>query len=153
MKRCVGAGFRAHVPCRERLICERFRRSNNNELYVDPGFVHHRKIEAILGPNGSEIITNQIANIPLSNPEWRKQVLIDSIYSRTLLDFCKILGIRTIEDCLQNKNGNLMCSIEKLLPTDSIYKSQRVISQIELKLPYNFDVELHYSVIKFHLIL
>jgi hypothetical protein len=52
------------------------------KLFVDPGFVHHRKIEAILGQTGTQIITNQIAQISPSTPQWRREVLIDHIYSR-----------------------------------------------------------------------
>lgn len=86
-------------------------------LFVDPGFVHHRKIEAILGPAGTEIITNEIARIPASTPPWRREVLIDHIYSRITLDFCGINGIKTLEQVLAEQRGRMFCSIVQLKPT------------------------------------
>jgi len=117
-------------------------------LHIDPGFVHRRKIEAILGENGSAIINNEIANIPLNTPEWTKEVKIDHIYARIILDYCKILGIRTLEDCIINRNGLLMCSIEEFLPTETVYNSERAISFIKLKSDVDAVVQLEYSVNK-----
>src|SRR5690554_5705952 len=108
-----------------------FRQSDDNYLIVDPGFVHHRKIEAILGQNGTEILNNEIAKIPAQTPEWRKNVLIDNLYARILLDYCKVIGIKTIEENVINKNGHLMCSIVKFSPSDSIFNSARAISKLE----------------------
>ena len=123
----------------------KFRQSDDNFLIVDPGFVHHRKIEAILGQNGSEILNNEIAKIPFQTPEWRKNVLIDNIYSRILLDYCKIIGIRTIEENVANRNGHLMCSIEKFHPTDTIFDAKRATSKLEMIFDSNINVELQYS--------
>lgn len=122
-----------------------FRQSDDTVLIVDPGFVHHRKIEAILGKQGTEIINSEIARIPHQTPEWRKNVLIDHIYSRIILDFCKLIGIRTIEENVVNKNGHLMCSIEQFMPTTNIFDSERSISKLKLKIDCKYEVELHYS--------
>lgn len=122
-----------------------FRKSNDTYLIVDPGFVHHRKIEAILGRNGAELINNEIAKISLQTPDWKKNVTIDNIYARVLLDFCNLIGIRTIEENIQNKNGHLMCSIEKLLPSDDVFNSDRVTSELKTLLEIEQKVELHYS--------
>jgi hypothetical protein len=132
----------------ERYTEREFRKSENTILIVDPGFVNHRKIDAILGKSGTEIINNEIAKISPNTPDWRKNVVIDNIYSRLLLDFCMVLKIRTLEENILNKSGHLMCSIENLLPTDTLYDSNRAISKIELKSRTDQDVELHYSVDK-----
>lgn len=123
---------------------EALRKNEDTTLTVDPGFVNHRKIETVVGQSGTSIINNEIANIPLNTPEWRKQILIDHIYSRLILDFCKVLKIRTIEDCILNRNGVLMCSIENFFPTESVYET-RAVSILMLKSASKYKVELHYT--------
>lgn len=123
---------------------EILRKNEDTVLVVDPGFVNHRKIEAVVGAAGSTIINNEIAKMPLNIPEWRKQVFIDHIYSRLILDFCKISGTRTVEDCVLNFSGKLMCSIEDFSPSDSIYET-RVVSILNLKSESKYKIELHYS--------
>lgn len=59
------------------------------ELVVDPGFVNHRKIESILGNTGTEIFHKEISKIPSTTPDWRKEVVIDQIYSQFFLLFAK----------------------------------------------------------------
>lgn len=122
-----------------------FRQSDDNYLIVDPGFVHHRKIEAILGQNGTEILNNEIAKIPAQTPEWKKNVQIDNLYARILLNYCKVIGTKTIEENIINKNGHLMCSIEKFLPSDSIFDSARAISELEMVVDCNKKIELQFS--------
>lgn len=132
---------------KERLEHEALRKNEDTILTVDPGFVNHRKIEAILGTSGTTIINNEIAKIPLSTPDWRKKVAIDHIYSRLILDFCNVLKIRTVEDCVLNRNGELMCSIENFSGTDSVYE-ERATSLINLKSASKYKVELHYTTAK-----
>lgn len=122
-----------------------FRKSDDTYLIIDPGFVHHRKIEAILGKKGSELVNNEVSRISGQTPEWRKKVVIDNIYARVLLDYCKIIGIRTIEENILKRNGHLMCSIEKLFPSKDVFNSTRTVSKLKLLFDTNQQVELHYS--------
>lgn len=101
------------------------------KLIVDPGFVHHRKIEAILKEIGTEIISNEIARIPVSTPEWRKEVLIDHIYSRIILYFCEANKIKTLQQVLFEECGLLFCSIVKLKPCKDIYDVDRATLKCE----------------------
>lgn len=114
-------------------------------LIVDPGFVHHRKIESILGEIGSEIINQQIANIPLQTPDWRKEVIVDSVYSRVILDFCKVNGIKTLQQVLLDECGQLFCSIVNVLPCEKIYDSSRAIIECKSIEGIDYKVEFHIS--------
>jgi hypothetical protein len=114
-------------------------------LIVDPGFVHHRKIEAILGKIGTEIINQQIANIPLQTPDWRKEVLIDHLYSRITLDFCRVNEIQTLQQALLDECGQLFCSIVNVMPCQRIYDSSRAIIEYKSIEGIDYKVEFHIS--------
>lgn len=112
-------------------------------LVVDPGFVHHRKIEAILGQTGTEIINQQIAEIPLRTPDWRVEVLTDQIYSRIILDFCGVNEIKTLQQILLDECGQLFCSIVDVLPCEEIYDFNRVVANCKGIEGIDYKVELH----------
>ncbi|MEH2036393.1 hypothetical protein [Nostoc sp.] len=114
-------------------------------LRVDPGFVHHRKIEAILGKIGIEIINQQIVSIPLQTPDWRKEVLIDQVYSRITLDFCRVNEIKTLQQLLIDECGQLFCSIVNILPCETIYNSNRAILECKSIEDIDYKVEFHIS--------
>lgn len=116
---------------------------SEQKLIVDPGFVHHRKIQAILQAQGTDIINNQIAQIPATVPEWQKSVQIDHIYTRLLLQFCKINGINTLEQILLEQRGRLFCSIVKLKPCKELYSEPRAILEAEPFEGSNLKVEFH----------
>lgn len=112
-------------------------------MTVDPGFVHHRKIETILGEAGTEIFNTEISKIPISTPEWRKEVVIDHIYTRITLDFCKVNGVKTLEEALLDQNGHLVCSIVKTHRCEDVYNAERAIVKCEKFEGSGFEVELH----------
>ncbi|MGB3508639.1 MAG: hypothetical protein WBA93_05245 [Microcoleaceae cyanobacterium] len=119
---------------------------SSEKLIVDPGFVHHRKIQTILQEQGSRIINQQISLIPPTAPEFQKRVLIDQIYTRILLEFCKVNGIKTLEEILLEKCGRLFCSIVKLKPCQEIYEkgeNDRVVLEPEAFEGSELTVELH----------
>ena len=110
---------------------------------VDPGFVNHRKVESILGKVGTVIFNSEISKIPATTPEWRKEVVIDHIYTRVLLDFCKAIGIKTLEESLLDGNGHLFCSNVKLHPCENLYNVERAVVKCEKFEGSDFEVELH----------
>jgi hypothetical protein len=112
-------------------------------LTVDPGFVNHRKIEAILGQIGTEIINQKIANIPSQTPGWQKKVLIDNIYSRIIVDFCGVNEIKTLQQILLDECGQLFCSIVSVLPCETIYESNRAIIECKSIEGIDYKVEFH----------
>lgn len=117
----------------------------NKKLVVDPGFVNHRKIESILGEVGTRIINDRISEIPATTPDWRKEVVIDLIYSRVLLDFCEAIGIRTLEEALINQHapGHIFCSNVKTKPCPNLYDVERAIVECEKFEGTDYNVEFH----------
>ena len=107
------------------------------ELIVDPGFVHHRKIETILGAIGTEIINKAIERIAIGTPEWRKNVAIGHIYTRVMIDFCKANNIKTLEQILLDGCGQLFCSIVKTKACNELYDSERAVSALKRSLKLN----------------
>ncbi len=116
---------------------------NKQELIVDPGFVHHRKIETIFGQQGSAVLNDDISRLSTSAPEWQKKVAIDHIYTRRLLEFCKIHEIKTIEQVLFDDCGHLFCSILRLKPCKGLYENERAIIECESFEKSGKTVELH----------
>ena len=111
---------------------------------IDPGFVHYRKIETILGPQGMEIIDNEIRRLP-EMPDWVRRVRIDHIYTQIFLLFCNRLGILPLEEILAVRKGHLFCSTETLGPCPDFYDVDRAVSVLTPRGGYPQRVEFHYS--------
>lgn len=116
---------------------------SREKLIVDPGFVHHRKIQTILQEQGTQLINQQINQISPSTPEWQKNVAIDHIYTRILIDFCNVNGIKTLDQILLEKCERLFCSIVKLQPCEDVYDKDRAIIKCEKFEGSDLNVELH----------
>ncbi len=119
--------------------------ASKQKLSIDPGFVHHRKIESVLGDAGTQLITEQIERIPATTPGWRKEVLIDQIYSRVMVDFCGVNGIGPLQELLLRGKGHLFCSILKTEPSPDFYEAERVSIDCVVPDDFSFKVELHLS--------
>jgi hypothetical protein len=111
---------------------------------IDPGFVHHRKIQTILGPQGMQLIDEGIRQLP-DMPQWQREVRIDHIYTSTMLGFCAALNIMPLEEILALRKGKLFCSTETLAPCSEVFDSVRAISIWVPRGDYPFRVEFHYS--------
>jgi hypothetical protein len=99
----------------------------------------------MLGSAGSSLLSQEIAKIPASTPDWRKAVLVDHIYSQILLDFVGVHGLKTLEEVLATQSGHVFCSIVTLKPNDSVYGAERVAIGCEHSLRKGLKVELHLS--------
>jgi hypothetical protein len=111
---------------------------------IDPGLVHHRKIETILGSQGMSIIDEQIRNLPHNLPDWQRPVRIGHIYTRAMLMFCKALNIRSLRQIMAKREGHLFCSNEELGPARPL-REGRVANEILLGDGSAESVELQYS--------
>lgn len=111
---------------------------------IDPGFVNRRKIETLLGEKGMEIIDHLIKQLP-QMADWQREVRIDHIYSRVMLDFCKVIKVKTLEEVLSSQCGTMFCSTETFAPCSDVYDAKRVISKIVPKGNSDFDIEIRYS--------
>ncbi len=116
------------------------------ENTIDPGFVHKRKIETILGEKGMCLVDEAISNLP-ALPEWQRTVRIDHIYKDVILKFCETLGIKTLEEALATGPGQgmLICSTETLASCKNVYDSERAVSVWVPRRKYPKKVEFHYS--------
>jgi len=56
-------------------------------LTIDPGFVHHRKIATVLGPDLMKHADAAIGRLP-DLPDYQRRVRIDHIYVEALLKLC-----------------------------------------------------------------
>ena len=111
---------------------------------IDPGFVHHRKIETILGSSGMSIIDEQIKKLPQNLPDWQRPVRIDHIYTRTMLMFCEAQNIRSLRQIVATRRGHLFCSNEELGPARPLGEG-RVANEILLGDGSTERIEVHYS--------
>lgn len=95
---------------------------------IDPGFVHKRKIQTILGPEGMKIVDDMIRELP-DLPDWQREVRIDHIYKDVILKFCEVHKIKTLGEILHQGKGHMFCSTERLAPSENIYDVERAVSK------------------------
>ena len=114
------------------------------EPTMDPGFVHRRKIQTVLGPQGMQVVDDLIRRLPLV-ADWEKEVRIDHVYKDVFLEFCRIHKAKSLPEALLQRQGRLICSTERLQPCPDVYNAARVVSVRE---PLGLDdprIEFHYS--------
>lgn len=112
---------------------------------IDPGFVHYRLIESIVGDRVMEFIHQQIREVPDSTPSWLRATHIGHIYTRTLVAFCEANEVPRLGALCAARRGRLFCSTERLAPTPDLYDQERVVTRVEKPELDNLSVELHYS--------
>jgi hypothetical protein len=112
-------------------------------LTVDPGFVHHRKIETVIGRPGMQAVDGAIKALP-DLPEWMQAMRIAHIYTHMLLAFCRALPAPTLGELLAARKGTLFCSTEELQATD-LAGVERAVTQVSTPGVDEPVVELHYS--------
>ncbi len=91
-------------------------RSVNLHHTIDPGFVHHRKIQSLLGHRGMHIVDTSIKDIPPGVPDWQRPVRIDQIYTAVLLAWCRIYEVPPLHDLLATGKEGMFCSTDRYGP-------------------------------------
>jgi len=119
-------------------------RSADMRLTIDPGFVHHRKIQTVIGTAGMAFVDKAIAELP-ALPEGLRKHRVNHVYKEALLTFCEVMGVRTLGEILAARRGTFFCSTEELLPASDVYHAERAVSQILTPGVDDLTVELHYS--------
>jgi hypothetical protein len=119
-------------------------RSADMRLSIDPGFVHHRKIETIIGAEGMKFVDRAIERLP-ALPDGLRRGRINHIYKEALLTFCEAVKVPTLGEILAAGRGTFFCSTQELLPTPGVYQSERAVSVIDTPGVDDLTVELHYS--------
>jgi len=115
------------------------------EATVDPGFVHRRRIETMIGQNGMRLVDEMIQRLPATTPAWEREVRVDHIYKNVFLEFCRINDFPTLGDVLANGRGRVFSSIEQLAPCRNFYDVERATSRWVPRGKTRFKVELQYS--------
>ncbi|MEJ2745194.1 MAG: hypothetical protein P8123_05850 [bacterium] len=85
-------------------------RTEQLSLTIDPGFVHHRKIQTIIGSAGMNFIDEGIRQLPATLPDWTKDVRIDHIYTDVLLAWCKIKKVKSLSEFIIAGDNKIFCS-------------------------------------------
>ena len=114
------------------------------EHTIDPGFVHQRKIQTIIGDGGMNIIDQAISRLP-DLPAWEKELRIDHIYKDVFLKFCDVNGVKSLEALIAEGGGRLFCSTEELAPCEDVYNAERAVSVWVPRGECQRRVEFHYS--------
>jgi hypothetical protein len=115
------------------------------DLSVDPGFVHHRKIQALIGEAGMSFVDRMIGELP-DLPDFQRKLRIDYIYRDVLLEWCRQSGTGTLEDALSiGAAEGVFCSIELLEPQKKLNNSDRVVSLWKPRHPSALPVEFEYD--------
>jgi len=120
-------------------------RSYDAEFTIDPGFVHQRKIQTILGNQGISIINDLIGKIPTNLPDDLKQIQIDHVYKNVFLQWCKTVGIKTFEELYATEQGTIFCSVEQLDKCHGIYDKERVRVQLITRKNISEKIFLEFS--------
>lgn len=120
-------------------------RTADARLGIDPGFVHHRKIQALLGPKAMAAINMLLAGIPDDAPDFIRSLQTDHAYARVLTDFCAINGVPTLAQLLGQQKGQLFASVETTLPTPDVWDQQRIEIPVQPKGETDFEVRLRLS--------
>ena len=120
-------------------------RTAKARLNIDPGFVHHRKIESFIGRHGINLVNAMVEKIPSGLPDYQRQLQVDHIYARVLVDSCAINGIPPLIRALAAEDVAAFCSVETCLPTDDLRDAARATTDVVAKGDSPFGVRLEYS--------
>lgn len=113
---------------------------------IDPGLVHHRLIQTVIGTAGCTLIDEQARRLP-PMPDWQMRVRLDHIYASVLLEFCKATQVPTLGRYLTARNGAIICSTEPLAGCRDLYRSKdaRVLSRWAPYAKSDYVCEFEYS--------
>lgn len=120
-------------------------RAADMHLTIDPGFVHYRKIETLIGTDGMRHIDDSILNLP-PMPDYRRHIRVAHIYTRALMALRKAWDVPSLGELIAAGKGYLFCSTVTVLPAPEVYTSDRAVSRIVIPGVESPTVELHYSI-------
>ena len=112
--------------------------------YIDPGFVHHRRIQTIIGREAMVPIDEAIRNLP-DLPDWQRETRINHIFTEAMVMFCGHIGIKSLEEVLSTRRGHMFSSTEQVGPFHDLYDSERGVNNWVPRGDYDKRIEFHYS--------
>ncbi len=121
-------------------------RNADMRLRIDPGFVHTRKIETVIGPEYMKLLDDEIRRLPDALPDHMRRMRVNNIYSRVLLRFCNAHEAPTLSELIGAGRGRLFCSIIEVEAAPELYQDvKQAVSRIVVPGVDSPVVELHYS--------
>jgi hypothetical protein len=117
---------------------------------IDPGFVHYRKIEMVVGGQNMGWIDSRVRSIPTNLPSGLRCVRVDHIYTEALVHVCATLPAPPLEALLSAGRGAIFSSTEQLAPNVVSNDGKRAISKWIPRGPSDLSVEFHYSTEHIH---
>jgi hypothetical protein len=120
------------------------------QLTIDPGFVHARKIETILGAEGMRYIDAAIERLQDDLPPGLRSGRVDHIYKEYLLTFCSAIKVPTLGFLLGQGKGQLFCSTVEVEAAPEVYDSARAVSRVVLPGQHDMTATLEYSTANIH---
>ena len=113
---------------------------------IDPGFVHRRKIETIIGGEAVKIIDGLMSEFPDSLPGELQEFRIDRVYTKVFLDVLKICGAQTLQGVIASQSGAVFCSVEELSACPDVWDGGPRVSNTWIPAgSSDFEVTFQYS--------
>lgn len=78
-------------------------------------------------------------------PDWQRRVRIDHIYTRDMLDWCRVSEVKTLGAVIASGEGRIFCSTERLGPCPDFYELERATNAWMPEGDYGVRVEFEYS--------
>jgi len=113
-------------------------------LTIDPGFVHRRKVQTIIGDVGMRIVDEETQKLP-ELPGHEVERRTDHIYTKVMLAYCDIHKVPTLEQCWTDSESPIFCGNVLLEPCDDFYEVDRAVSKLKSPIEPEMDVEFHYT--------
>ena len=120
-------------------------RTAEARLSIDPGFVHHRLIQNVVGKAGIEAINAALAQMPPDTHPHLRELQTDHLYVDALITLCSHLEIPSLSRMLRDGKGRMFASVETVAPCPEVYTAERATSVILPKFDTELTVQLEYA--------
>lgn len=120
-------------------------RTAEARMSIDPGFVHHRLIQNLVGADGVRVINEAVGRIAPELPDHIRQLQIDYIYVDAVISLCSAIDVPTLSQLLATGTGRLFASVETTRPCADVYVAERVRVEIVPKGIVDMVAELEFA--------
>jgi hypothetical protein len=114
-------------------------------MSVDPGLVHHRLIQNLIGAGAMQSVNEALAHIAPDAPEFIRSLQTDHVYVEAVVILCSHLGVPPLTQLLAEEKGRLFASVETTLPCPEVYDGGRVSVEIQPKLATDKKILLEFE--------
>lgn len=120
-------------------------RTADARMSIDPGFVHHRLIQNLVGAGGVQVINEAVDQLPPELPDYVRRLQIDHIYVDAVITLCSAIHVPTLSQLLAAGNGRLFASVETVQPCPAVYEAERVSVEIDPSGTVDMAVALEFA--------